>query len=94
LLKTQSQRNKLLLIITDGEPADVDETDAEYLHWDARKAVEELETAGISSYCLTLDFKAGNYVTRIFGNNRYTILDNVERLPERLPELFLSLTKH
>lgn len=94
LLKTQSQRNRLLLVITDGEPADIDVTDSEYLHWDARKAVEELEATGISSYCLTLDFKAGNYVSRIFGNNRYTILDNVERLPERLPELFINLTKH
>lgn len=32
------------------------------------------------------------YVTRIFGENNYTIIDNVDRLPEKLPTLFASLT--
>jgi nitric oxide reductase activation protein len=31
-------------------------------------------------------------VKRIFGENNYTIIDNVDRLPEKLPTLFASLT--
>jgi nitric oxide reductase activation protein len=31
-------------------------------------------------------------VKRIFGENHYTIIDNVNRLPEKLPTLFASLT--
>ncbi|MEW6036860.1 MAG: hypothetical protein AB1648_01165 [Pseudomonadota bacterium] len=34
----------------------------------------------------------GDYVFRIFGPNRYTVVDRVQRLPERLPMLFASLT--
>jgi len=92
LLK-QPERRKLLLLVTDGEPADIDERDPQHLRHDTKKAVEELYTKGILSYCLTLDANADNYVKRIFGANNYTIVDNVEKLPEQLPVLFASLTK-
>jgi len=91
LLK-QPERRKLLLIVTDGEPADIDERDPQHLRHDTKKAVEELYTNGVLSYCLTLDPNADSYVKRIFGANNYTIVDNVERLPEKLPVLFASLT--
>jgi nitric oxide reductase activation protein len=32
-------------------------------------------------------------VKRIFGANNYTIVDHVDRLPEKLPALFASLTR-
>jgi hypothetical protein len=92
-LRRRSERHKLILLITDGEPADVDERDPQYLRADARKAAEELRTAGILTYCLTLDPQADRYVERIFGANHYTIVDRVERLPERLPWLFAGLTR-
>ena len=91
LLK-QPERRKLLLIVTDGEPADIDERDPQHLRHDTKKAVEELYSKGVLSYCLTLDPLADNYVKRIFGENNYTIIDNVDRLPEKLPTLFASLT--
>jgi nitric oxide reductase activation protein len=92
-LRRRGERHKLILLITDGEPADVDERDPQYLRADARKAAEELRTAGILTYCLTLDPQADRYVERIFGANHYTIVDRVERLPERLPWLFAGLTR-
>ena len=92
LLK-QPQRRKLLLLVTDGEPSDVDERDPQHLRHDTRKAVEELHTRGVTSYCLTLDPNADDYVKRIFGPNHYTVVDHAERLPERLPVLFASLTR-
>lgn len=91
-LAQQPERRKLLLLVTDGEPADIDERDPQYLRNDAKKAVEELHTAGVLTYCLTLDPRADQYVQRIFGANRYTIVDHVDRLPEKLPALFASLT--
>ncbi len=91
LLK-QMERRKLVLLVTDGEPADIDERDPQHLRHDTKKAVEELYTKGVLSYCLTLDPQADNYVKRIFGENNYTIIDNVDRLPEKLPTLFASLT--
>ena len=91
LLK-QPERRKLLLLVTDGEPSDIDERDPQHLRFDTRKAVEELHTRGVMSYCLTLDPNADAYVKRIFGANNYTIVDHVNRLPEKLPTLFANLT--
>ena len=92
-LSKQQERRKLILLVTDGEPADIDERDPQHLRHDTKKAVEELYSQGVLTYCLTLDRQADDYVKRIFGENNYTIVDNVERLPEQLPLLFASLTK-
>ena len=91
LLK-QPERRKLILLVTDGAPADIDERDPQHLRHDTRKAVDELASKGVFTYCLTLDPEADAYVKRIFGAGNYTIVDHVNRLPEQLPTLFASLT--
>ena len=91
-LLRQQEKRKLILLVTDGEPADIDERDPQHLRHDAKKAVEELYATGVLTYCLTLDPHADDYVKRIFGANNYTVIDNVDRLPEQLPTLFASLT--
>lgn len=83
---------KLLLILTDGEPADVDVQDARLLIEDAHQAVKELDHQGIFTYCISLDPRADDYVSTIFGH-RYTVMDNILRLPQKLPEIFMALTK-
>lgn len=91
-LLRQQEKRKLILLVTDGEPADIDESDPQHLRFDTKKAVEELYTTGILTYCLTLDPNADSYVKRIFGENNYTVIEDVNRLPEQLPLLFASLT--
>lgn len=91
-LKAQPADKKLMLILTDGEPADIDVRDPQLLIQDARQAVNELDRDGIYTYCINLDPKADEYVSDIFGN-QYTIIDNVMQLPVKLPELFIALTK-
>jgi len=91
-LSEQPAQKRLVLLITDGEPADIDERDPQYLRHDTKKAVEDLAMKGIYTYCLTLDPNADRYVARIFGENNYSIVDQVERLPERLPNVFAAIT--
>ncbi|MFQ5581763.1 MAG: nitric oxide reductase activation protein NorD [Mariprofundaceae bacterium] len=91
-LKAQQADKKLMLILTDGEPADIDVDDGQLLIADAHQAVKELDRDGIYTYCINLDPKADEYVSDIFGK-QYAIIDHVDRLPEKLPELFISLTK-
>jgi nitric oxide reductase NorD protein len=83
---------KLLLILTDGEPSDIDVHDDRLLIEDTRKAVQEADQVGIYTYCINLDAQADSYVRDIFGN-QFTVIDRVERLPEQLPRLFMALTK-
>jgi hypothetical protein len=92
-LKLQRSAKKLLIVITDGEPADVDVRDPQYLRYDTKKAVEEIARFGVTTYCMSLDPRADNYVSRIFGQKNYMVVDHVERLPEKLPLLYAGLTR-
>ena len=91
-LAAQKADKKLMLILTDGQPSDVDVHDAQLLIEDARKSVKELDQQGIFTYCINLDAKADAYVRNIFGRH-YTVVDHVDQLPEKLPKLFMALTR-
>ncbi|MFN3938671.1 MAG: VWA domain-containing protein [Gemmobacter sp.] len=84
---------RLLLVLTDGAPADIDVRDPHYLRADARRAVEEAGRLGIVPFCLTLDPGADAWAQRIFGSRNVQVVDRVERLPERLPALYAALTR-
>ncbi|MDA8329486.1 MAG: nitric oxide reductase activation protein NorD [Betaproteobacteria bacterium] len=92
-LNMQKSSKKLLLVITDGEPADIDVRDPQYLRFDTKKAVEEVVRSGVVTYCMSLDPRADQYVSRIFGARHYMVVDHVERLPEKLPALYAGLTR-
>lgn len=92
-LQLQKSAKKLLLVITDGEPADIDVRDPQYLRSDTKKAVEDMARHGIVSYCMSLDPRADQYVARIFGQNNFMVVDHVQRLPEKLPLLYAGLTR-
>ncbi|MBU0752910.1 MAG: nitric oxide reductase activation protein NorD [Gammaproteobacteria bacterium] len=91
-LSHRKSDKKILLLLTDGEPADIDVSDPDHLRADAKKAVEELTTKGITTFCLSLDPNADDYVRDIFGQH-WKVLDRIERLPEQLPMLYMALTK-
>ncbi|MDI1246286.1 MAG: VWA domain-containing protein, partial [Rhodoferax sp.] len=91
-LRSQPADKKLLLVLTDGQPSDIDVHDKRLLIEDAHQAVRELSQQGIFSYCINLDAAADAYVSDIFGR-QYTVIDNIARLPEQLPKLFMALTR-
>jgi nitric oxide reductase NorD protein len=55
--------------------------------------VEEAGRNGVMTYCMSLDPRADQYVSRIFGERHYLVVDKVERLPEKLPVLYAGLTR-
>jgi len=91
-LKLQKSDKKLMLILTDGEPSDIDVGDPQTLIRDTHKAVQECQQQGMYPYCISLDKKADEYISDIFGSH-YSVVDRIESLPQELPKLFLSLTK-
>lgn len=90
LLSEQSGEGKVVLVVTDGEPSDIDVFDRDYLIEDAAMAVRVLRGRGVISFCLTLDSKAKGYVTRIFGND-FLIVDDLVELPFHLSKTFVKL---
>ncbi len=57
------------------------------------EATARFSHSSTSPYCLTLDPRADQYPKGIFGQLNYLFLDQVERLPEHLPQLYTGLTR-
>ncbi len=92
-LNNQKSGRKLLLIMSDGEPSDIDVPDKHYLRDDAKKSVEEARRAGIHTYCFSLDPGADRYVSRIFGAKNYMVVDHIRSLPEKILLIYAALTR-
>ena len=82
---------RLILLLTDGEPHDIDVYHPELLMHDAARAVERSAAEGTPVFCVSVDANADRYVGKIFGRHNYLVIDRVEQLPQRLPELYLRL---
>jgi len=87
-------RRRLLLILSDGRPEDYDDGgDRRYLHEDTRMAVKEAVARGVHPYCITVDTMANQYLPQIFGRGHYLVLDHINSLPNKLPEIYLRLRR-
>ncbi len=91
-LRRQPTLRKVVLVITDGEPSDIDVQERRYLVEDARKAVITLNHEGIDVFCVGLQSDGDRYLTRIFGRRNAVQVDRLELLPEKLPLLYFRLT--
>lgn len=77
-------RHRLLLVLSDGKPNDVDVYEGRYGVEDARQAVVEARAQGVHTHCLTVDRQAAGYLPRIFGPSGYAVLRRAEALPHAL----------
>lgn len=89
LLMREAARHRLLLLLSDGKPNDVDEYEGRYGVEDMRQAVTEAKLQGISPFCLTIDRQAANYLPAVFGPRHYALLP----MPELLPAVLLEWIK-
>jgi len=92
LLVGRSADQRLLLLLTDGEPADIDVPEAGHLDFDAAHAVRGLRDQGLHCHAVSLDAGADRSMQRIFGK-QFAVIDQVAQLPRRLSELFVTLTR-
>ncbi|MDZ7670829.1 MAG: VWA domain-containing protein [Gammaproteobacteria bacterium] len=83
-LMQQPADHRLLLLLSDGKPNDVDLYEGRYGVEDMHQAVTEARLQGIFPFCLTIDRQAANYLPRIFGANQYAMLPKPELLPSVL----------
>ena len=80
------------MLITDGQPADIDISDSEYLIFDTKKAVNELKNIGIDVFCVALGENSNTRTQEIFGKSRCLVINNLKLLPEKLAPIYFKLT--
>ncbi len=93
ILQKQKTNNKLLLIISDGKPNDVDRYDGRYGIEDTKKAILEAKKFGITPFCITVDLESKDYLPYLFGKNGFAIVRDSIKLPTVIPEIYMNLTK-
>lgn len=93
-LVQQPVMKKILLVITDGAPSDIDVFDNSYLQHDSRHAVNGLAAMNIRPYCINLDPQASQTMSRIFGTGHYQTLQQVKDLPRVLSAFYIRHVRH
>jgi nitric oxide reductase NorD protein len=98
-LLDEPNKTKLLILLSDGIPADTgygsksSSDTSGYAIEDTRRAILEAKQAGIIPFCITIDRFAKKYIPHLYGNYQYAILDDVTRLPEKMSQLYLRITR-
>ena len=88
-LVRQPTARRLLLLLSDGKPNDVDDYEGRYGVEDARQAVAEARAQNVDVFCLTVDRDAPHYASRIFGRSGFGVL----RRPDQLPEVLIEVIR-
>lgn len=92
LLKEMDSERRLLLILTDGKPNDLDKYEGRYGIEDTRQAIREARDLGLQPFCVTIDNKANDYLPHLFGTGSYVVIHKPSQLPNELPLLYARLT--
>jgi nitric oxide reductase NorD protein len=92
ILEKQDSAMRVLLVLTDGKPHDIDYYEERYGIEDTRMALMEAKKKRIKPFCVTIDREGSHYLPHLFGINGYTVLRRPEELSSRLPILYAQLT--
>lgn len=92
LLAVQPQRQRLLLLLTDGKPNDLDRYEGRYGIEDTRMALHEARQHGLRPFCVTIDNEANEYLPHLFGASGFAVIRKPEDLPKELPLLYAQMT--
>ena len=91
-LKEQGAGRRLLLILTDGKPNDLDQYEGRYGIEDTRHAIQAVRALGFHPFCVTIDEKGNDYLPHLFGSAGYVMIRDPMELPGQLPLLYARLT--
>ncbi len=84
---------RLLLVLSDGKPDDLDHYEGRYGIEDSRKATQEARSAGQAAFGIAVDKDARAYIPRIFGAGAHAIVNRPERLTRALPALYRQIVR-
>lgn len=93
LLNQRPERHRLILLLTDGKPNDLDYYEGRYGIEDTRQAILEARHSGLSVFGITIDSEAQDYFPFLFGRGGYAIVSRPDRLAHLLPAIYRQLIR-
>jgi nitric oxide reductase NorD protein len=96
-LARQPQRHKVLIVVSDGYPEDIDygpePRELRYAIEDTAHALREAAALGIDSFNLSIDPAGHDYLRRMCPPARYMVIGDVAALPGELTKVYQSMTR-
>jgi nitric oxide reductase NorD protein len=92
LLNAVPARTKLLITLSDGKPEDYGSYRGRYGIEDTRHALLEVKRSGIHPFCITIDKEAQSYLPHMYGPSNFTVVDEVQKLPWKVADIYRRLT--
>lgn len=86
-VQKQQASQRMLLVLTDGKPNDIDHYEGRFGVEDTRRAVREARRNGVQVFGMTIDARARSYFPVLFGRSGYAIVADPARLPVAVPKL-------
>ncbi|OIP85343.1 MAG: nitric oxide reductase D protein [Rhodobacterales bacterium CG2_30_65_12] len=90
-LASQSMRRRLLIVITDGKPNDLDHYEGRHGIEDSRRAVIEARRAGHAVFGITVDREGRAWFARIFGQGGFALVPEPDKLAQALPRIYAHI---
>ncbi len=90
LLKEAAQ-TRILILLSDGKPLD-DSYTRSYAIADTKRALREARQKGVHPFCITVDQAGADYLPGMYGEVGYLVVDQIETLPMKLPQIYKRLT--
>ncbi len=92
-LLERPNHHRLLLLLSDGKPNDMDHYEGRYGIEDTRMAIREARKQGVAVFGVTIDEKARDYFPYLFGPGGGAIIPHIENLSAALPAIFRNLLR-
>ncbi|MCB1333873.1 MAG: nitric oxide reductase D protein [Roseivivax sp.] len=90
-LSRQPRKRRLLLVITDGKPNDLDHYEGRHGIEDSRMAVREARRAGQAVFGITVDRYGKSWFSRMFGQGGFAVIPDPDKLTATLPRIYREL---
>jgi nitric oxide reductase NorD protein len=81
-----------MITLSDGKPDDYDGYRGDYGIEDTRQALIEAKIRRIHPFCITIDKAEHSYLSHMYGPVNYTFIDDINKLPLKIPEIYRKLT--
>ncbi|RVT88707.1 nitric oxide reductase activation protein NorD [Inhella crocodyli] len=92
-LQQRPERQRLLILLTDGKPHDLDGYEGRLGQEDTRQAVQEARAAGLLPFAVSIDETAPEALPQLFGSQGWAWVRRPDELPARLATLYGQLTR-
>lgn len=90
-LTREARKRRLLIVITDGKPNDLDHYEGRHGIEDSAMAVREARRAGHAVFGVTIDRNAQAWFARIFGRGGHALVPRADHLVTVLPAIYRQL---